>query len=239
MVPSTLLNIFYIWGRLRNSKDHPVPCERRVERLIFALLIIFFPACESQPVSPWEVAALPPVVAPSGAGYRLQTGDTIDVFVIEDSSFNGEFSIRPSGDIIMPKVGRIGLQGLTLAEAEVKIRAELMTSQLKEATVIVDPGTRGETGGGLTVRLSGEIGQTGRVTLKPLGNAPVSAYQAVVDSGGFKMFANKRKSYILRNSMDGMIRINVDFDAIESGKIGDPVLLEGDCIVVPKKLFGL
>lgn len=202
-------------------------------------MFILFPSCGSQSMYPGEFVPVSPVVAPSGGAYRLQTGDAIDVFVIEDSSFNGEFSIRPSGDIIMPKVGRIGLQGLTLAEAEVKIRAELKASQLREATVIVDPGHRGEVSGGLTVRLSGEIGQTGRVTLKPLGNSPVSAYQAIVDSGGFKPFAHKRKSYILRSGSSGLVRINVDFEAVESGKVDDPVLFEGDCIVVPKKLFGL
>lgn len=173
-------------------------------------------------------------------GYHLQTGDAIDVFVIEDSSFNGQFVIRSSGDIIMPKLGRVPLQGLTLSEAETRLKQNLQSSQLREATVIVDPGTRGGiTGGGVTVRMSGEIVQIGRVTLQPLGIAPISAWQAVVDSGGFRPFANKRKSFILRNSPAGVTRINVDFDAIEAGKASDPPVVEGDCIVVPKKVFGL
>lgn len=164
----------------------------------------------------------------------------MDVFVLEDSSFNGTFAIRPSGDIIMPKVGRVGVQGLSLSEAEVRIKNSLQANQLRQATVIVDPGTRAETAaGGLTLRLSGEIVQTGRVTVRPLGDAPVSAYQAIIDSGGFKPFANKRKSYILRNSGGGVLRINVNFEAIEMGRAEDPPMLEGDCIVVPKKVFGL
>lgn len=188
-------------------------------------------------------APLPPsaVRAPGGSGYRIQIGDLVDVFVLEDSSFNGTFAIRPSGDIIMPKVGRVGVQGLTLSEAEVRIKESLQANQLRQATVIVDPGTRAETAaGGLTLRLSGEIVQTGRVTVRPLGDSPVSAYQAIIDSGGFKPFANKRKSYILRNSGGGgVLRINVNFEAVETGKAEDPPMVEGDCIVVPKKAFGL
>ena len=179
---------------------------------------------------------------PTATAYRLQAGDLVDVFVLEDSSFNGSFAIRPSGDIIMPKVGRVTLQGLSLTEAEGKIRATLQANQLKQASVIVDPGTRGapEGGaGGLTLRLSGEFNQTGRATVRPLGDTPVSAYQAVVDSGGFKPFANKRKGYILRGTPSGTIRIDVNFEAIELGKADDPSLQEGDCIVVPKKVFGL
>lgn len=182
---------------------------------------------------------LPPSPQQTGASYRIQVGDMIDVFVLEDNTFNGTFTIRSSGDIIMPKVGRVGVQGLSLSEAEGRIKQTLQANQLRLATVIVDPGTRGESGGGLTLRMSGEIAQTGRVTVKPLGDAPVSAYQAVVDAGGFRPFANKRKGYILRNSPAGVARIEVNFEAIELGKADDPAVFEGDCIVVPKKMFGL
>jgi polysaccharide export outer membrane protein len=187
-------------------------------------------------------ATLPaPRIAPTAGGYRIQAGDLIDVFVLEDSTFNGTFTIRPSGDIIMPKVGRIGVQGLTLTEAEARIKRELQANQLRLATVIVDPGTRGEAtdAGGLTLRMSGEIAQTGRVTVRPLGHTPVSAYQAIVEAGGFKPFANKRKAYILRHGPMGVMRIEVNFEAVETGEANDPTVFEGDCIVVPKKLFGL
>lgn len=184
-------------------------------------------------------APLPPSTLPTSGAYKIQVGDSVDIFVLEDSSFNGTFAVRPSGDIIMPKVGRVAIQGLSLSEAEVRIKQTLQTNQLKSASVIVDPGTRGAIGGGLTIRMSGEVGQTGRITLKPLGDAPVSAYQAVVDAGGFKPFANRKKSYILRNTPSGVVRINVNFDAVEAGKADDPSLAEGDCIVVPKKAFGL
>lgn len=182
-----------------------------------------------------------PIPAQTAGSYRIQIGDLIDVFVLEEGEFSGTFVIRPSGDIIMPKVGRVGVQGLTLTEAESRIKQTLETNQLKQATVIVDPGTReaAAVNGGLTVRMSGEITQTGRVTIRPLGNAPVSAYQAVVDAGGFKVFANKRKSYILRNTSSGVSRIDVNFEAVEAGKAADPAVIEGDCIVVPRKSFGL
>jgi hypothetical protein len=82
------------------------------------------------------------------------------------------------------------------------------------------------------------VAKTGRVTLQPLGSLPVSAYQAIVDSGGFKPFANKRKSYILRSTVTESVRINVNFEDIEAGKVEDPQLIEGDCLVVPVKAFG-
>jgi len=187
-----------------------------------------------------DLAPLPKSATAGNANYRIQIGDVIDMFVLEDNSFNGSYVIRPSGDIIVPKLGRVGIQGLTLSEAEGRIKSTLQANHLKLATVIVDPGMRGETAaGGLTLRLSGETSQTGRVTVRPLGDSPVSAYQAVIDSGGFKPFANKKKSYILRNGNSGVQRIDVNFEAVETGKASDPIVSEGDCIVVPKKMFGL
>lgn len=182
---------------------------------------------------------LPTASKQSSGIYRVQIGEMFDVFVLEDNSFNGSFQVRSSGDIIMPKVGRIAVQGLTLPETEIRIKQTLQANHIRQATVIVDPGMRGSSESGLTIRISGEVGRTGRTIIKPLGNAPVSAYQAIVDSGGFKPFANKRKSYILRNANGGITRFEVNFDQIEHGVIEDPVLLEGDCIVVPKKAFGL
>lgn len=171
--------------------------------------------------------------------YKVQIGDSVDVFVLEDDSFNGVFNVRPSGDIIMPKVGRIQLLGLALTESEGRIRQALEANHLRKATVIVDPGTRGQSEGGLIIRTSGCIVQTGRITLKPLGGNPFTAYQAVVEAGGFKPFANKKKSYILRQSPSGVVRMSVNFEAIESGKFADPLIFAGDCIVVPQKAFGL
>lgn len=180
-----------------------------------------------------------PDVSVNNQPYKVQIGDSVDVFVLEDDSFNGVFSVRPSGDIIMPKVGRIQLLGLALAESEGRIRQALEANHLRKATVIVDPGTRGQADSGLVVRTSGSIVQTGRITLKPLGGNPFTAYQAVVEAGGFKPFANKKKGYILRQTINGVVRIAVNFEAIESGKLDDPLIIAGDCIVVPQKAFGL
>ena len=75
---------------------------------IYAMLCGF--ACTSSLSDVNNRAAWPLTDTSSRAGsYRLQIGDEIEVFVLEDTSFNGVFTVRPSGDIIMPKVGRISL----------------------------------------------------------------------------------------------------------------------------------
>ncbi len=181
-------------------------------------------------------------VAPQS--FRTSVGDTLDVFVLEDSSFNGKYVIRPSGDIIIPKLGRIGVVSMSLAEVETAIRKQLELTQLKKATVIADPVLRGaETGetvlAGLTVYLSGNVAKSGRKFVPYVAGSQVTAFQAVMDGGGFTNFANKKKSFILRkDQFGGTQRIPVDFARIESGALPDIPLRDGDMLVVPQKMFG-
>lgn len=180
----------------------------------------------------------------SPQSYRTSVGDTLDVFVLEDSSFNGKYVIRPSGDIIIPKLGRIGVVSMSLAEVETAITRQLEATQLKKATVIADPVLRGaETGetvlAGLTVYLSGNVAKSGRKFVPFVAGSQVTAFQAVMDGGGFTNFANKKKSFILRkDQFGGTQRIPVDFARIESGTLPDIPLRDGDMLVVPQKMFG-
>jgi len=176
-------------------------------------------------------------------GYKTSVGDAIDIFVLEDNSFNGLYVVRPSGDIIIPKAGRILVLNMTLGQVEAAIRQALETNQLTKATVIADPVRRGAGDGavsaGLTIYLSGNVAKSGRVLIPFVGNGQVTAFQAIMDSGGFTPFANKKKSYVLRKDASGKsARIPLDFTRIEKGGVPDLPLQDGDMLVVPQKLIG-
>ena len=178
-------------------------------------------------------------------GYQTSVGDALDVFILEDSSFNGLYVVRPSGDIILPKAGRIQVVNMTLEQVEASVRNVLQKNQLTKATVIVDPVRRGPAEGesagvaGLTVYLSGSVMKKGRSVIPFVGNGQVTAYQAITDAGGFAAFANKQRSYVLRRDSTGLTqRIPVNFVSIERGEDRDVLLQDGDTIVVPQKVFG-
>jgi len=177
--------------------------------------------------------------------YQTSVGDALDIYVLEDSSFNGLYVVRPSGDIIIPKAGRIQVVNMTLEQVEASVRKVLELNQLTKSTVIVDPIRRGPAEGnsvgvaGLTVYLSGSVMKTGRSVVPYVGNGRVSAYQAIIEAGGFAAFANKRRSYVLRKNSDGRShRLPVDFVDVERGEGADLILQDGDTIVVPQKIFG-
>jgi len=173
--------------------------------------------------------------------YQVQIGDTVDIFVIEDNSFNGSYPVRGSGDLIIPKLGRVQVAGMSLPQAEQVIKRALEGSQLKVATVIVDPGQRAglaQQRPEMAIRFAGSIAKKGRVQIAQVGDVPVTAYQAIMDVGGFEAFANKKKAYILRMTSVGSQRIDVDLQAIEEGRARDVPLLDGDSLTVPQKMFG-
>ncbi|MEZ5384358.1 MAG: polysaccharide biosynthesis/export family protein [Prosthecobacter sp.] len=216
--------------------------------ILLALTTLLFGACHSGRNSLPDIEAQRTSRFGSGIGsrgYQTGVGDALDVYVLEDSSFNGLYVVRPSGDIIIPKAGRIQVVNMTLEQVESIVRKVLEVNQLTKATVIVDPIRRGPAEGdtagvaGLTVYLSGSVMKTGRSVVPYVGNGRVSAYQAITDAGGFAAFANKRRSYVLRRNPDGRSqRIPLDFVAIERGEGTDLTLQDGDTIVVPQKIFG-
>ena len=66
----------------------------------------------------------------------------------------------------------------------------------------------------------------------------LSAYGAILQSGGFSHFAKESGVYVLRAMPDGTkARLPVDVKAIKSGRRPDVLLQSNDIIVVPEKFF--
>lgn len=216
----------------------------KLGRVLFGALLFAAAGCHS-PVRPGAEVEMPRKTNQMGmVGYRTSVGDALDLFVLEDSSFNGLYIVRPSGDIIIPKAGRLNVVNMSLEQVEGTVKKVLETNQLAKATVIVDPVRRGAGDGvtvsaGLTVYLSGNVAKSGRVLVPFVGDGRVTAFQAIMDSGGFTRYANKKKSYLLRKDQAGRtLRVQLDFVLIEKGVIADVPLQDGDMLVVPEKVIG-
>ncbi|MFT4549630.1 MAG: protein involved in polysaccharide export with SLBB domain [Pseudoalteromonas tetraodonis] len=193
---------------------------------------------------------LPAIVEPARVGDQptkptpgsILPGEQLDVFVMEDDSFSGRFQVRSSGHIIVPKLGRVKVGGLSIASAESSLKRALEESQLKEATVILDraavPGAENDLGdgSGVEILLSGKVAHPGRYTVSGIGDQPATILRAIIQAGGCSRFAYKKKVHILRRSDDGrLVRIDADLLAIETGQARDITLAPGDIIVIPEK----
>ena len=182
------------------------------------------------------------VMAPDDS---IKIGETLELFVLEDPQFNGSYKVREKGDIIIPKVGRISVAGLSSNAAQVKIKGILESNQLTKATVIADrlstpAGTNFAEVPKLLVFVTGKVVKPGQHLIAIENGSTVYAYEALLIAGGVAPFADERKAYILRRNPAGARqRIELDLRSIRQGSASDVPLAEGDMICVPEKRFAL
>ncbi len=172
----------------------------------------------------------------------VQVGDRVEVYILEDESFNGAYLVRDGGHIIFPKVGRVMVSGKSLPEAELAVKNAFESDQLRTATVIMERfGERRQMVGKTSVNvfLSGALAQNGQVTIPYVNGRAPTVYQAVLYGGGFAQFANQKRASVLRQSPGGPpTSIPINLADVARGKAEDVPLREGDIIIVPQKAFG-
>lgn len=199
--------------------------------------------------------ALAPAVVegtvPEVAAPVFRPGDHLELYVREDPGFNGTYRVRPEGYILIPKLGRIQVEGYDRAGAEKAFKRVLEGGQLKTATVLIERGASsasGATGGGGTdirhapkirVYLSGQVNRNGLHTVPmPEGRLP-GLYEVLLSAGGLRDFANTKKVVIKRRDDAGrMIQSEVNLERIQNGVDPDVSVGDGDIIEVPQRVFG-
>lgn len=206
---------------------------------------------EVEEVSPAKPA---PAQRSWGSSSAIRPGDSLELFVKEDNSFDGKYTVRERGDIIIPSLGRIPVSGMSVVDAGSRIRSELEATHLKKATVIIDRVGRapkpnvpagGQTAGVAKKTPLMKIYMTGKVTRPGQHRIPIpqsgelGVYEAILIAGGLSQFADPRKVHLLRNEATGKKRkIPVNIRSIEEGMTSDPAIGDGDIVVVPEKVFG-
>lgn len=237
--------------------DRPARCHtsraRRFPVVATALVALaWLTGCSKAPVQTVEQVPVPAPRQPARqAPEGIQPGEKLDVFVMEDDSFSGSYEVRSTGDIIVPKLGRVKVGGMSAAGAEEVLTQKLQQDKLTQATVLVDRPALGRSqdpGGGLLlpelagteIFISGKVSRPGRYSVTGINGAPPTVHQAILQAGGCARFAHQSKVHVLRRGSDGLLRrIDANLLAIESGAARDIPLAPGDIVVVPEKKVDL
>lgn len=231
-----------------NSR-HPSHSRRLLAALGLFASLLLSTSCQQtrQQSAPMTYSTAPLPVSTSRSTSQspaIQVGDTLEIVVLEDPSFNGKVVVRESGDIILPKVGRVRVVGLSLSAAETTVQKRIQTDQIKEATVIVDRTQRLSQSGfserpKLLLFLTGAIARRGQHLIALTDRDGVTAYEALLIGGGATPYGDTRRAYILRKVGNGeRQRIPVDLRTISQGVGVDPMMQQGDVLYVPERRFG-
>ncbi|MDZ8095093.1 MAG: polysaccharide biosynthesis/export family protein [Nostoc sp. DedQUE05] len=141
--------------------------------------------------------------------------------------------ISPEGNIIVPQVGTVSLKGLTLEEAQEKIRLGLSRFFPNPIVVVSLAGTRP-----VQVTISGEIFRPG---IYPINSPTPRVADALLVSGGSTLNADLRQVQVRRKLIDGsVISQTIDLYAAlqNGGSIPNLRLQDGDAILVPRREVG-
>ncbi|MCC5638595.1 polysaccharide biosynthesis/export family protein [Nostoc sp. CHAB 5844] len=149
----------------------------------------------------------------------------------QDLSFQAQIS--PEGNIVVPQVGILSIQGLSLAEAQEKIRLSLSRVMVNPAIAVSLFSTRP-----VQVTISGEVFRPG---IYSVTSSTPRVGDALLIAGGSTMNADLRQVQVRRQLMDGsVISQNIDlYAALQNGTtVPNLRLQDGDAVIVPRREVG-
>jgi len=146
--------------------------------------------------TPHKNAALPASNIPpvSGAPYRLQPGDVIEIRLFYNPELNDQVQIRPDGRVSLQLIGDVELASKSIPEA-VSILERKYIEQVRTPEVTLQIKSYASQ----KVYVVGEVQHPGMLNLP----GPMTVYDAISEAGGMKLTANQRVAVLLRKGSDG------------------------------------
>jgi polysaccharide export outer membrane protein len=173
-------------------------------------------------------------------GYRIRPGDILAVEVVQDPNLNREVLVLPDGSVNFPFAGAVQAGGLTTGQVQAQIAQGIAPNFAVQPTVFVNVrqiGQQAATGARRTI----DVFFLGEVAGPGLQEVPrgTTLLQGLSLGGGFTNFAATRRIQLRRtNPHTGETSmVTLDYRALSDGGIlrNDPVLADGDVILVPER----
>ncbi|MCG7584541.1 SLBB domain-containing protein [Photobacterium sp. OFAV2-7] len=161
------------------------------------------------------------IIAPAW-GTTLTPGDRVYLQLPGESAFDDPFTIDDQGQLRLPEAGLITVAGLSIDEAEQRIRKRLSTiyRNLDELELSIMEHL-------IRIQVLGYVEQPGMVSLKPGSNIQM----AVAEAGGARPGAQLDQFKLIRNSKTQVFNYKQYLDSGDPGQL--PAIKSGDTIFVP------
>ncbi|MCB0795068.1 MAG: polysaccharide export protein, partial [Flavobacteriales bacterium] len=176
--------------------------------------------------------------------YRIQVNDVLSIRVIgiDDQTnkfFNVEntnggigvndaslyvngFSVNKNGNIELPTIGKVKLQGLTVEEAQDLVQRKI-NEYFTNATVVLKLVS-------YRVSVLGEVGAPGSYIVY---NNQITIFEALALAGGAREFADKERVTLMRQSDRGVQALYLDLSSTDVLSSEYYYLLPNDVLFVP------
>ncbi|WP_417250403.1 polysaccharide biosynthesis/export family protein [Celeribacter sp.] len=172
------------------------------------------------------------------AGYRIQSGDTLKVEVLEDPSLNRSVLVLPDGSIDFPSAGSIKARGKSTADVQGAISERLSQVFAARPTVYVSVVHVKEVLPGdikpdlSAIYVMGEVNRPGVIETED----DMTVLQAIAHAGGFTRFAATKRVEVHRIDVQTQSEQVYYFDYKNKLGISGAFLLRaGDVVAVPER----
>ena len=158
--------------------------------------------------------------------YSIGAQDVLTIDVWKEPEVSRTVPVRMDGKISLPLVNDLQAAGLTPTQLSSEIAEHLRSVLVNpQVTVIVTQMNSQR------IYIVGQVTHGGSLPLEP----NMTAVQALSNAGGFTIFANLKKIYVLRSENGLEQKLPVNYKEVISGRkpMGDIRLKAGDTIVVP------
>ena len=176
------------------------------------------------------------VSAQAQSNYRIKSGDTLNIEVLEDNSLNRNTLVLPDGSINFPLAGSISASGRTVDQVKTNLTNALASNFAAPPTVFVSVGAVAVPAPTVAVPATKEIYVTGEIANpgKLEATTGTTILHAIAQAGGLTRFAADKRIQLRRGDQVFLYNYRTNGGGIS----GSTVLAPGDVIVVPqRKLF--
>jgi len=164
--------------------------------------------------------------AAADPNYVIGAQDVLDVNVWKEAELTRTVPVRPDGKISLPLLNDVQAAGLTPTQLAAEITASLKKFVTNPQVTVIVAQINSQ-----RVYILGEAARPGAYPLLP----GMTVLQALSSAGGFTMFANMKKIYVLRQQGGKQEKFPFNYRDVVDGKHPEQniALKAGDQIVVP------
>lgn len=161
---------------------------------------------------------------PTQQDYKIGSNDLLDIKVFQAPELSQPVRVDPRGNISLPLIGTLRVEGLSQGQLEKQLAQKLGTTYLKDpqVTVFIQEFTSQR------VTVEGAVKTAGVFPIK----GDMTLVQAIALSGGLDSLADPGKTVLFRKQGSTLKAYNLDLNAIRDGKMRDPYLRNDDRIIV-------
>jgi polysaccharide export outer membrane protein len=203
-------------------------------RLLVAILILTCaaraqqnaPAPAQTPAKGNATASPATKPATDDPNYTIGPQDVLDISVWKEAELTRSVPVRPDGKISMPLLNDVQAAGLTPMQLTLRITADLKKFIADPQVTVVVAQINSQ-----RIYILGEVNRAGAFPLLP----GMTVLEALSSGGGFTMFANTKKIYVLRKVNGEQQKYPFNYKDVVHGKSPESniTLKAGDTIVVP------